>query len=47
MGLEESDILEMAMALVCVMNKDTVREILKGEGYSNVDIDEFIDECLS
>ena len=46
-ALETSDILDMAYSLVCILDKEMVREILLGEGYLQVDIDEFIAECES
>lgn len=43
--LEGSNIIEMTMALVCVLDNGTVIEILKGEGYEIQDIREFIEYC--
>ena len=44
-ALESSDIVEMAMSLVCVLDKDAVKEILLGEQYLEADIAEFIEYC--
>ena len=44
-ALESSDIVEMAMSLVCVLDKDVVKEILLGEQYIEADIAAFIEYC--
>ena len=46
-ALETVDLLEMARSLVCLMSKDEVRAMLDGEGYSKVDVEEFIEYCES
>lgn len=43
--MEASDFLEMARSLVCVLDNDTVIQILLNEGYLQVDIEEFITDC--
>lgn len=44
-ALEPSDVMEMAMSLVCILDKDDVKEILLGEQYLEADIEEFIEYC--
>lgn len=46
-ALEPTDMMEMAMSLVCVLPKKQVKEILLGEQYSKEDINEFIEKCES
>ena len=46
-ALEESDVVEMAMSLVCVLDKKQVTEILLGEQWSKVDIENFIEYCTT
>ena len=47
MGIDTEDVLEMAKSLVCVLDEEMVIKILLGEGYLQVDIDEFMEVCES
>ena len=43
--LETEDILEMCKSLVCLMSEEAVKAMLDGEGYSKIEIEEFIEYC--